>query len=86
MGINLSQDDFKIDVLSNRAVALVSEFALVLYRHNGVLIDVDSKDVVLRVFKNSVQCDDRPLRQIRLHIKAELCLSIIKSKLSTDVV
>ncbi|MFT6045643.1 MAG: hypothetical protein ACI9WC_001344 [Arenicella sp.] len=80
MAITLSHDDFKVDVLSNRALALVSEFALILYLRNGTFIDVDSSDVLLRLFENATRCEDHRLRKISLHIKTELGISIVNSK------
>lgn len=79
MGLRLSHQDFKLDVLSTEAVALVSEFALILYRRYGILIDVDSSDVVLRVFQYATRCEDRRLKTIFLHIKTEFCISMISS-------
>lgn len=80
MGIRVSHDDFKIDVLSNRAVALVSEFALILYRRYGILIDVNSNDVILRVFQHSIACKDRRLISICLHIKTEFSMHFTSNR------
>lgn len=85
MGIRLSQNDFRVEVLSTRAVALVSESALILYMKHGVLIDVNSNDVILKLFQNSMRCKDRRLNEICLHIKIELSLCIAKSNLSNSI-
>ncbi len=77
MEVKLSQNDFKISLLSNKAVALVSEFALILYRQQGILIDVNSSDVILRIFQNTAAYSDRRLRAICLHIKTELTMSAV---------
>lgn len=84
MGIILSHDDFKIECLSNKAVALVSEFALILYRRYGIFIDVDASDIILRVFQNTAGCQDRRLRAICLHIKTELSIGFINSTVGHD--
>lgn len=81
MGIRLSQNDFKVEVLSTRAVALVSESALILYMKYGVLIDVNSSDVILKLLKSSMRCEDRRLNEICLHIKTELSFCIAQSSL-----
>ena len=86
MGAKLSQPDFKKDLLSDKAVALVSEFALILYRRHGVLIDVDSNDVILLLFENAILYRDHRLRSIYLHIKTELCISISHSIASCGTV
>lgn len=72
----LSQKDFKKESLSYKAIALVSEFALILYRKYGILIDVNSNDVVLRVLHNTRRCNDRRLAEICLHIKTEVSMNL----------
>ena len=71
------QNGFEISLLSNKAVALVSEFALILYRQQGILIDVSSKDVIIRIFENTASDSDHRLRSICLHIKTELGIGFI---------
>jgi len=85
MGLKLSQDDFKKDMLSYKAAALLSEFALILYRQYGILIDVDSNDVIQRIFQNANCHRDRRLRSICLHIKTELCVNFVRSKANRNV-
>jgi len=80
MKMGLSREDFSADVLSYKATALLSEFALILYRQYGILIDVNSNDVLLRVFQNALRCKDRRLKAIYLHIKTEMCVHLVKSK------
>lgn len=80
MGMILSHEDFKIDVLSTKAMAMVSEFALILYRRHGILIDVNSKDALLRVCQYGTRYKDHQLRAICLHIKTELCINLVKNK------
>lgn len=85
MGIRLNQNDFKLENLSWKAAALTSEFALILYRRYGVLIDVDSSDAILRVMQNGMRYKDRRLRAIHLHIKTELHMKITNLVVGNDL-
>jgi len=80
MEMIISQDDFKTTTLSNKAMALISEFALIVYRQYGVLLDVNSNDIILRLCKTARDLNNRRLHTISLHIKTELCINFINSR------
>ena len=80
MKIQLSRNDFKTEILSDKAIALVSEFALIMYRQYGVLIDVNSNDVILRLCNYARHRNNRRLQTISLHIKIELCIHFIGAR------
>lgn len=80
METQLSRSDFKIEVLSDKAIALVSEFALIMYHQYGVLIDVNSNDVILRLCSYARHRNNRRLQTISLHIKTELCMRFVGAK------
>jgi hypothetical protein len=79
MGFLFSHKDLKKDMLSGKALALLSEFALIWHAQAGELIDLDSDDVVLRVFENSKRSKDRRLRAIYLHLRAEFSNQLQRS-------
>jgi len=58
--------------LSAKALALISEFALVLYRLNGTLINVDAHDVLTDVINNAKRCSDKNLRMIHRSLVTEI--------------
>jgi hypothetical protein len=71
MNTEISYKDLKISMLSDKALALLSEFALIWREKTGELIDVDSDDAVIRVFQNAKRSTNRRLRIICMHIRAE---------------
>jgi len=72
METTISVIEIKAARLTPKSLALVSEFALILYRYNGTIIDVHSEDVVVQVFRN-VRKDSLPrLQEICGEIKNEL--------------
>ncbi len=72
MKTTISVLEIKPDILSAKTLALVSEFALVLYRKNGTIIDVHSEDVIFRVFDNAYKVTDPRLQEICNEVRAEL--------------
>jgi len=64
--------EIKANVLSAKTLALVSEFALILYRYNGTVIDVHAEDVLYRVLENASKVDLPRLNAISREIKSEL--------------
>lgn len=71
MSIEISFKDLKIDMLSEKALGLLSEFVSTWRTNTGELIDVDSEDAVLQVLRNAKRSDDRRLRSIYIHLRAE---------------
>lgn len=80
-------EDLDTKYLSAKALALVSEFALILYRHNGVIINVDADDVLLQVAASA----DETRKHLQLHeiykrlraeIRKNFLASLPPSKLS----
>ncbi|GGZ96920.1 hypothetical protein GCM10008090_01450 [Arenicella chitinivorans] len=73
--------------LSAKALALVSEFALILYRHSGVIINVDADDVLLRVAaqadatKTHLQLHEI-YKRLRSEIRKNFLASLPPSKLA----
>lgn len=81
MSIEFSYKDLKKDMLSYKALALLSEFALIWRANTGELIDLDSDDAVIQVFRNAKRSNHRRLRSIYLHLRAEFS-NIIESSLT----
>jgi hypothetical protein len=71
MGFIFSHKDLKTDMLSCKALALLSEFALIWYVISGELINLDSEDVVISIFQKAKQSNNRRLLIIYLHLRAE---------------
>lgn len=72
MESSISAVEITADVLSAKTLALVSEFALVLYRTNGIIIDVHSNDVIYRVFESASNATEPRLKEISEAISAEI--------------
>ena len=71
MNIELSYKDLKKDMLSDKALALLSEFALIWCAEKDEIIDINSDDVVITVLRNAKRSNNRRLRSIYLHLRAE---------------
>lgn len=67
------------DQLSPKALSLVSEFALVLYRLNGTIINVDSRDVLVKVIANARVAKDQRLLNVYSELKRELSNNFLSS-------
>ncbi len=67
------------DQLSPKGLSLVSEFALVLYRLNGTIINVDSKDVLAQVIANARVTKDERLHKVYLELKREMRNNFLSS-------
>ncbi|GGZ96155.1 hypothetical protein GCM10008090_00440 [Arenicella chitinivorans] len=78
MGTALHRADFKPTCLSCKTSALVSEFALILFRRTGRLINVYSDDAIYDVLEIGARCADRRLQCISLHLYTELCNKILE--------
>ncbi len=72
MNSNISVLEIRRDVLSPRALALLSEFALILYRLNGTVIEVSSRNALRQVFNNAEKVSEPRLREICVALRAEL--------------
>lgn len=81
MSTEISYKDLKKDMLSDTALGLLSEFVSTWHSNTGELIDMDSDDVVIRVFLNAQRSTDRRLRSIYLHLRAEFT-NIIESRVT----
>jgi hypothetical protein len=80
----ISYKDLKRDMLSDKALALLSEFALIWRVNTGELIDVDSDDAVIRVLRKAKRSNDLRLRSIYLHLRAEFTNKIQSSLARCD--
>lgn len=80
-------EDLDTKYLSAKALALVSEFALILYRHNGVIINVDAEDVLRQVAaqadatKTHLQLHEI-YKRLRAEIRKNFLASLPPSKLA----
>lgn len=81
MSIEISYKNLKTDMLSDNASALLSEFVLIWLTNTGEIIDVDSDDVVMQVLRNAKRSNNRRLRSIYLHLRAEFT-NIIESSIT----
>jgi len=68
----MTRKRLNVDQLSPKGLSLVSEFALVLYRLNGTIINVDSKDVLAQVIANARVSKDKGLLKIFSQLKREM--------------
>jgi hypothetical protein len=84
MNTDISYKYLKKDMLSYKALGLLSEFALIWRTKTGELIDVDSDDAVIRVLRNAKRSNDRRLRSIYLHLRAEFTNKIQSSVIGCD--
>jgi hypothetical protein len=80
----ISYKDLKRDMLSDKALGLLSEFALIWRINTGELIDIDSDDAVIAVLRKAKRSNDRRLRSIYLHIRAEFTNKIQSSVTRCD--
>lgn len=84
MSAQISYKDLKKDMLSDKALGLLSEFALIWLTNTGELIDVNSDDAVMQVFQNAERSNNRRLRSIYLHLRAEFTNKIQSSVTHCD--
>ena len=84
MTIDISSKTLKKDMLSEKALALMSEFVLTWQRNTGEKIDVDSDNAVIRVLRNARRSNDRRSRYIYLHLRAEFTNKIQSSLIPCD--
>jgi len=79
LGVVLDIGDLNAKYLSAKGLALVSEFALFLYRLDGTVINVDSKDVLQRIDYHAVKTDDPHLRKVYISLRVEIRRNILTS-------
>jgi len=84
MSTELSYKDLKKEMLSDKALELLSEFVLIWQVNTGEVIDVNSDDVVIRVLRSAKHSDNRRLRSIYLHLRAEFTNKIQSSLTRCD--
>lgn len=84
MNTEISYRDLKKDMLSDKALALLSEFVLIWRAKTGETIDVNSDDVVITVLRNAKRTNDRRIRSIYLHLRAEFTNKIESSVTRCD--
>ena len=84
MSTQISYRDLKKDMLSDKALELLSEFALIWNAKTGEFIDVESDDAVIQVLRNAKRTSDRRLRSIYLHLRAEFTDKIQSSVTRCD--
>lgn len=72
MESSISAVEITADVLSAKTLALVSEFALVLYQTNGTVIDVHSNDAIYRVFESASGATEPRLKEISKALSIEI--------------
>jgi len=75
----MSNYRLKVDQLSPKGLALVSEFALVLYRLNGTIINVDSQDVISQIIANARASSDQRLLSVYGDLKREVQNNLLSS-------
>ena len=76
METTISLNELTTDGLSAKALAMISEFALILYRQEGTIIDVHSDNVLVEVFTIGRKSRNIRLRSIYLHLRTELATNI----------
>lgn len=86
MSFEISYKDLKKEMLSPKALELLSEFVSAWFTKTGELIDVDSDDVVIQVLQKGKHCEDRRLRAIYLHIRVESTNMIENSTRACDAI
>ncbi len=84
MSTEISYKDLKKEMLSDNALGLFSEFVATWGANTGEIIDVDSDDAVIRVFRNAKRSNNRRLRSIYLHLRAEFTNKIETSVTRCD--
>lgn len=84
MSTDISYKDLNKDMLSDKALALLSEFALIWRANTGELIDMNADDAVIQVFRNARKSKDRRLRAISLHLRVEFTNKIKSSVTRCD--
>ena len=80
----ISYRDLNKNMLSDKALGLLSEFVLIWKVKTGELIDIDSDDAVIRVMRNAKRTNNRRLRSIYLHLRAEFTNKIQSSVTRCD--
>ena len=68
----MSNEEMNTKYLSAKALALVSEFALVLYRLEGIVINVDADDVLSKIAENAKTSTDVYLRDVYIRLRCEM--------------
>ena len=86
MEISVNIRDLSNTVLSLRASALVSEFALTLYRETGIYIDVDSDDILSDVVMHAKKNNSNALKTVYQQLRAELGYSILDSVSNGNII
>ena len=84
MSIEISYKDLKKDMLSDKALALLSEFVLIWRKSTGEYIDVNSENAVIHVLRCAKRTNNRRLRTIYLHLRAEFTNKIESSVTPCD--
>ena len=82
----MSLNELSTDGLSAKALALISEFALIVYREEGTVIDVHADDVLLKVFSIGCKSRNLRLRSIYLHLRTESATNIAIARSGGQVV
>lgn len=86
MSTELSYKDLKKDMLSDEALAMLSEFVSIWYTNTGELIDLDADDAVIRVLRKTKRCKSRRFRSTYLHLRAEFTNIIENSVTRCDAI
>lgn len=84
MSTQISYRDLTIDMLSDNALELLSEFVLIWRTKTGELIDLESDDAVIKVLRKAKRSNNRRLRSIYLHLRAEFTNKIESSVTRCD--
>jgi len=84
MSNQISYKDLKKDMLSDKALELLSEFISIWHVNTGEFIDMNADDAVIRVLRNARRSDNRRLRSIYLHLRAEFTNKIESSVTRCD--
>lgn len=71
--------------LSPKGLALVSEFALFLYRLDGTIINVDSKDVLPTIDFHARKNTDPHLRKVYMNLREEMRSNVMTSVPSENI-
>ena len=71
MSSQISYKDLTINMLSDNAVELMFEFVAIWRTNTGEFIDLDADDAVMKVLQSAKKSNNRRVRTIYLHLRAE---------------
>ena len=84
MSTQISYKDLTISMLSDKAVELMFEFVAIWRTNTGEMIDLEADDAVMKVLQNAKKSNNRRVRTIYLHLRAEFTNKIEASVTRCD--